>query len=488
MMLRELVREFGGEVSGDVEGVEVRDARLDSRDVQKGDLFCALPGTRADGGAYIQDAASRGAVCVLAPSGTSHEANIPVWSHERPRDTFGAVAARLHGDPSKRMKVVAVTGTNGKTTVAHLTAELFESSGESAACLGTVGHRVGGEALPTTHTTPDAAELQRLLARHHSAGGGVACLEASSHALDQGRLAGLSVDVAVFTNLSVDHLDYHGDLDEYARSKRRLFEALDEGGFAVVNAADPRGEEMALAARARGARVLSFGAEGSDLTATEVTLGPLNTTFDLVLGEETAHVRTNLLGRFGLENALAATGAAAACGLSLAEVARGLEDATSPPGRMEPIDTADKGFTVLIDFAHTAEALRGALEALRPLLGEGGSLAVVFGCGGERDTSKRAPMGRAAALGADRVYITSDNPRGEDPQAICDAVFAGTSGGTARVEVEPDRRRAIRAALNASARGDVVLIAGKGHETHQEVAGEKVSFDDRLVAAEELEG
>ena len=247
-MLRALVEEFGGEVTGDIEGVDVTGARLDSRAVQSGDLFCALPGTRADGGAFIEDAASKGAACVLAPAGTSHATDVPIWCHERPRGTFGAVAARLHGDPSKDMKVVAVTGTNGKTTVAHLTWELIERTGESAACLGTVGHRVGGEALATTHTTPDAAELQRLLARHHSAGGRYACLEASSHALDQERLAGLSFDVAVFTNLSIDHLDYHGDLDEYARSKRRLFEALNEGGVAVINAADPRGEEMAAAA------------------------------------------------------------------------------------------------------------------------------------------------------------------------------------------------------------------------------------------------
>jgi UDP-N-acetylmuramoyl-L-alanyl-D-glutamate--2,6-diaminopimelate ligase len=487
-MLRALVEEFGGEVEGDVEGVEVTGARLDSRAVQVGDLFCALPGTRADGGAFIEDAALNGAACVLAPAGTSHESDIPVWCHERPRDTFGAVAARLHGDPSKDMKVVAVTGTNGKTTVAHLTAELIDRTGESAACLGTVGHRVGGEALATTHTTPDAAELQRLLARHHAAGGRHACLEASSHALDQERLAGLSVDVAVFTNLSVDHLDYHGDLDEYARSKRRLFEALDEGGVAVVNAADPRGEEMAEAARAGGARVLYFGRDDSELRAREVELGSLCTSFELVLADEAASVETSLLGRFGLENALAAAGAATACGLSIAEIASGLTAATSPPGRMELVDTEGRGFTVLVDFAHTARALEGALETLRPLLGEGGSLSVVFGCGGERDKSKRAPMGRAAAEGADRVYITSDNPRGEDPQAICEAVLEGARDGDALVEVEPDRRRAIRAALNAAGPGDVVLIAGKGHESQQEIAGEKASFDDRLVAARELQG
>ena len=487
-MLRALIDELGGEVSGDIDGVEVLDARLDSRAIQAGDLFCALPGGRADGTTYIQDAAEKGAACVLAQAGASVTADIPIWLHERPRGTFGAVAARIHGDPSNDMKVVAVTGTNGKTTVSHLTAELLEGAGKSTACLGTVGHRVAGEAVATTHTTPDAAELQRLLARHHRAGGRYACLEASSHALDQERLAGLSVDVAVFMNISVDHLDYHGDIDEYSRAKRRLFEALDDEGLAVINMADPRGEEMAEAARAAGARVLCFGAPSSELRAEEVELGALGTSFVLVMGEERAPVRTSLLGRFGVENALASAGAAIACGLSVEEVARGLEAISSPPGRMQVVASEGAGFTVLVDFAHTERALEGALETLRPLLRPGASLSVVFGCGGERDASKRAPMGRAAAAGADRVYITSDNPRGEDPRAICDAVFEGAREGQAYVEVEPDRRAAIRAALAAAQEGDVVLIAGKGHETHQEVGGERLPFDDRLVAAEELEG
>jgi len=486
-MLRTLVEEFGGEVSGDMQDVDVLDARLDSRAVKPGDLFCALPGTRADGAAFIQDAAGRGAVCVLAPSGTALEVNIPVWTHERAREAFGAVAARLHGDPSRTMRIVAVTGTNGKTTVAHLVAELLEGAGQSAACLGTLGHRVGGEALPTTHTTPDASELQRLLARHREAGGVVACLEASSHALDQGRLAGLSIDVAVFTNFSVDHLDYHNDLDQYARSKRRLFEALDEGGLAVVNTADPRGEEMAEAARARRARVVSFGGPDAELRAEAVSFDSDGTVFELMVGGETARVRTPLLGRFGVENALAAAGAAIGCGLSLEEIVSGLGAIMSPSGRMEPVETADRGFSVLVDFAHTPAALEGALETLRPLVGEGGRLSVVFGCGGDRDSSKRASMGRVAAAGADRVFITSDNPRGEDPEAICGAVAEGAAGGAADVHVEPDRRLAIRAAFEAAQRGDVVLIAGKGHETHQEIAGEKRPFDDRLVAVEELE-
>ena len=432
MMLRALLEEFGGEVSGEVQGVEVLDARLDSRAGEAGDLFCALPGASADGADFMRQAAERGAACVLAPSGTTKAADIPIWTHASVRETFGAVAARLHGDPSRGMKIVAVTGTNGKTTVTHLLAQLLEGAGQSAASLGTIGHRIGGELLPTTHTTPDAAELQRLLARHREAGGVAACLEASSHALDQGRLFGLCVDVAVFTNLSQDHLDYHGDIERYARSKRRLFEMLREDGVAVVNAADPRGEEMAAAARAKGARVSRFGAPGAELVAREVTFDRSGTSFALVAGGESVRVSTGLLGRFGVENALAASAAALECGLSLEEIARGLGAVTPPPGRMEPIETGERGFAVVVDFAHNAEALEGALETLRPLVAEGGRLALVFGCGGDRDEGKRAPMGRVAAAGADSVFITSDNPRGEEPAAICRAVALGAAGGRRR--------------------------------------------------------
>lgn len=486
MMLGALVEELGGEVSGESEAVEILDVRLDSRRVERGDLFCALPGARADGALFIAEAERRGAVCILAPRGTVVEADIPVWTHEDARGAFGAVAARVHDDPSRALRIVAVTGTNGKTTVAQLAAQLLEGAGQSAACLGTLGHRVAGEWIPTRHTTPDAGELQRLLARHRRAGGVVACLEASSHALDQGRLAGLAVDIAVFTNLSVDHLDYHGDFEEYARAKRRLFEALEEGGVAIVCGADPRAEEMAKAARGRGARVVRYGVEGADLWAQGVSYKRSGTSFELVAGDERLEVTIPLLGAFGVENALAAAAVALECGLGLEEIGRLFAGLTPPAGRMEVLDIGELEFCVVIDFAHTSEALAGAMDALRPLVGEGGKLIVVFGCGGEREVSKRGAMGRVAAAGAERVFITSDNPRGEDPLDICRAIAEGVGQGAATVSVEPDRKLAIRTALRSAGAEDVVLIAGKGHETHQEIGGELFPFDDRLVVAEEL--
>ena len=485
-MLDLLVAEFGGELRGESRGVDVLDVRIDSRAVQPGDLFCALPGTQADGGEFIADAAARGAVCVLVPKGTKFEASLPLWSHSTPRVALGEVAARLHGDPASEMQVIAVTGTNGKTTVSHIVACLLESAGQATACLGTVGNRVAGASLSSTHTTPDAAELQRLLAMHRDGGGVAVCLEASSHALDQERLAGLSVDVAVFTNLSVDHLDYHGDLESYARTKQRLFDSLTAEGAAVVNALDPYASQMERAARERGARVISFGKKDSGLWAESVVMEREGASFTLCSVDASIDVCTKLIGRFGVENALAAAAAAMASGMSLVEIRDGLREVSAPTGRMEPVDTADRGFTVLVDFAHTEAALAGALETLRPLVAERGRLIVVFGCGGDRDTSKREAMGAAAGEAADLVFITSDNPRSEDPMAICRVVAEGALRGEALVTVEVDRRLAIRGAIAIATPGDVILIAGKGHESSQEIAGERSPFDDRIVAAEEL--
>ena len=487
-MLELLVSEFGGELKGESAGVDVLDVRIDSRAVQPGDLFCALPGGQADGREFIADAAARGAVCVLAPEGTESEAGLPLWCHSDPRAALGDVAAHLHGRPSSKMQVVAVTGTNGKTTVSHLVASLLESVGKATACLGTVENRVAGASLASTHTTPDAAEIQRLLALHRDAGGVAVCLEASSHALDQERLTGLSVNVAVFTNLSVDHLDYHGDLESYARTKQRLFDSLSPGSVAVVNALDPRSSQMVSAAQERGAEVMLFGGQASDLWAEEVVMEAECTRFMLCSKGGSLNVETRLVGRFGLENALAASAAAIASGLSLEEIKAGLQEISAPPGRMESVETAGRGFAVLVDFAHTEEALAGALETLRPLVTEDGRLIVVFGCGGDRDQSKRGPMGVVAGEAADLVFVTSDNPRSEDPISICRAVAEGALCGEALVTVESDRRLAIRAAIKVATPGDVLLIAGKGHETSQEIAGDRIPFDDRAVAAEELLG
>ncbi|MAF66158.1 MAG: UDP-N-acetylmuramoyl-L-alanyl-D-glutamate--2,6-diaminopimelate ligase [Planctomycetes bacterium] len=503
-MLAELVGIFGGECElGAGGGPWVGGIQLDSRRIERGDLFAALAGLREDGARHVPDALARGASAVLAPR--LFDVAAPLWVHPAARALVGSVAARLRGEPARGMFVVGVTGTNGKTTVAHLTGELLAHAGRRPAVLGTTGHSLwGGERVESSHTTPDAPLLWELIERHRARDGDALVLEVSSHALEQERTAGLPLSVAVFTNLSRDHLDYHGDMERYACAKARLFEGLREGGTAVIHAGDPRAEEMSTAAREAGARVVTYGVldgtpensagvvdlradldrvdmEGSDLT--------LNG-----MGISGVAVRLPLLGRHNVQNALASAASALLSGASPSTVVEGLAGLSAPPGRMECVPTGERGIQLFVDYAHTEAALGSALGVLRDAMagraapeaaGEG-RLILLFGCGGERDRGKRAPMGRAACAGADVVILTSDNPRGENPRAIADEVRAGMDPARARVHVELDRRRAIRLALEEARPADVVLLAGKGHETVQLCGTERLPFDDRRVALEEL--
>ena len=486
--LGDLVRELGGVSSlGAAAGPEIKDAHLDSRRVEPGALFAALPGLAQHGAEHAGRACARGAVAVL--SDEPLDAPVPTWVHPRARRAFGEAAAIVHGRPSERLFVVAITGTNGKTTTAHIAGQLFEAVGRKPAVLGTTGYRLaGGVVRPATHTTPDAGELQRLCAEHERRGGDVAVLEASSHALEQERCAGLAIDVAIFTNLSPDHLDHHGDMETYAAAKQRLFERLGPGATAVVRVDDPVSARMASVARARGARVVTYGAGSrADLSAERCEVFPGGTHFILSgMGVSTRRVRLPLLGRFNVENALAALAAVLLSGASPSRALEGLAAASSAPGRLEPVATGGAGFTCLVDFAHSEDALRNVLGVARTLAAPAGRLICVFGCGGERDRSKRAPMGRAVGELADLAVLTSDNPRGEDPGAIAADVLAGLAPAARAFEVELDRRRAIALALGRARPGDVVLIAGKGHEALQESAGQKLPFDDRAVAREVL--
>ncbi len=516
--LAELVESLGGrcDVAPDG-GPWIRDVRLDSRQVARGDLFAALPGRLADGARFVDEAVARGAAAILSPGGlTAPDVGagpapssgagaarpggdrVPVWVHPEARRVAGEAAAIVQGRPGEGLWLAGVTGTNGKTTVAHLAGQLLERAGRTPAVLGTVGHRVGGRALRSTHTTPDAPELQRLLASHRADGGDSAVLEVSSHALDQDRVAGLSFDVAVFTGLSRDHLDYHGSMEQYADVKARLFASLRPGSTAVILADDPYASVMRRAAEAaavppgsgpRGVRVLTYSTrQSADLRAFDLKfdLRGSHLTVD-GMGISTKLVRTPLVGRFNAQNALAALAVVLLSGASPHDAFEGLASVTPPPGRLEPVDTGDRGFHVFVDYAHTPAALAGVLDALREGRGDApGRIVCVFGCGGDRDRGKRAPMGRAAGERSDRVIATSDNPRHEDPLAILDEVRQGLDGTGADVVVEPDRRLAIELALRDARPGDVVLIAGKGHETQQVVGDEARPFDDRAVAREVL--
>jgi UDP-N-acetylmuramoyl-L-alanyl-D-glutamate--2,6-diaminopimelate ligase len=498
--LSELLRRFGGECPLCFRGVDpvITSIALDSRRVERGAVFAALPGVTADGARFVPDALGRGAAAVLvtsaktlpAPGSAQTSARTPVWTHPNAREVVGLVAAFLQGDPTRDMLVIGVTGTNGKTSVTHTTRELLELAGRRPGLIGTVSYRLAdGRHLPSTHTTPDATVLQRLFAEHREQGGDSVVLEASSHALDQERLAGTLVDVAVFTNLTRDHLDYHADMESYAAAKERLFRMLDERGTAVVKDGDAACARMAEAARKRGARVVTYGiGPRADLRALDVRLDRSGSRITLEgMGIPRTQLTIPLVGRHNVENTLAALGAALASGVSPSGLLDGLTRLSPAPGRLEEVTRADSDVTVIVDYAHTDGALKEVLTALREVLPAGtGRLICVFGCGGARDTGKRAPMGRVVGELADVAVLTSDNPRNERPEQIIDDVLVGLSGTRAEVHVEPDRRRAIERAVEFAATGDIVLVAGKGHESTQEIAGVRHPFDDRIVVQEVL--
>ncbi len=497
--LTELAREHGGSVSAATENaaqrVEVRDVVIDSREAREGALFCALSGGTRDGASFVGDALSRGAVAVLAEAPL--ETRAPLWIHAGARRVAGLAAATVHRHPSRGMFVAAITGTNGKTTTAHLVAQLLAHAGRRPGVLGTTGNRLAdGRLLPATHTTSDAPTLQRILARHLALGGDSIALEASSHALAQERLAGLEVSVAVFTNLTRDHLDYHGDMARYAQAKSELFASLRPGACAVVNADDPASELMARRARESGASVYTFSTTSrADLRASSIEVAPDGVRFQVEgMGISQRWTSSCLLGRFNVENALAALAAVLVSGASPLHALEGLASVLPAPGRMQAVAAPGRGFAVVVDYAHTEDALRKALATLRETVRPGARLVVVFGCGGDRDRGKRPLMGRAASELADVVVVTSDNPRSEDPLAIVEEILVGARGARARgrveteLHVELERRAAIALALSLAREGDVVLIAGKGHETTQTTGDRAAPFDDREVALELLRG
>ena len=500
-MLATLVQKHGGEcASGDPE-TEILGVQLDSRAVVEGDLFVAVKGDVGDGRAYISQAVTAGARAVLvdelpADGVFAGVDGVPVWVHREARRVAGLAAAQVLGDPSGQLDVFAITGTNGKTTTAHLIGELLSAVGRTPAVIGTTGVQLARNvSLDTTHTTPDAPDLQRLLARHRELDGDCVVLEVSSHALCQHRTSGLDIDFGIYTNLSRDHLDYHGDMQQYACAKSLMFSSLKSNAVAILNQDDSWFEMMQTAARKNGARVVTYSAEESaDLQASELEFDTDATYLTLSgMGISLARLRIPLSGRFNVSNVLAASAAVLMSGASPSAVVAGLASVSSPTGRMERValDVAldsvggDACPTVFVDYAHTPDALSKALGVLRELArAASGRVICVFGCGGDRDGGKRAAMGDVASELSDVVYVTSDNPRTEDPAAILDDIRAGIRAG-ACVHYELDRRLAIRAALREARPADLVLIAGKGHESVQVIGSQRQPFDDRLVAREE---
>jgi UDP-N-acetylmuramoyl-L-alanyl-D-glutamate--2,6-diaminopimelate ligase len=463
----------------------VRRVVFDSRQAGPGDVFAALPGTRVDGHSFLAQVAAQGALAAIVDKTwhASHgaEAPLPLLPVADTREAMAKAASELHGHPSRQLKLVGVTGTNGKTTTTHLIRAVLEEAGMAAGLLGTLGADFAGQRIETGHTTPQSPEVQSLLHRMVDAGVQAVAMEVSSHAIDQKRVYGCAFQIAVFTNLSQDHLDYHGTMAAYAQTKAKLFNWQATGippQHAIINLDDPSAAQFQAAATCP---VITYGIDAGPsalLWASDVESFAAGSRFVVHWQGEAHAVALPLPGRFNVYNALAAFATGLALGFAPATMAAALARVPGVPGRAEVVTPPGHPFTVWVDYAHTPDGLENVLSSARALHPK--RLIAVFGCGGDRDRTKRPLMGEAAARLADLAIVTSDNPRSEDPEAILADIVPGMTKGRHRVVV--DRERAIQEAIREAGPGDLVVIAGKGHETYQIFADRTVHFDDREVA------
>jgi UDP-N-acetylmuramoyl-L-alanyl-D-glutamate--2,6-diaminopimelate ligase len=473
--------------SGDpgVSGVE-----YDSRRVKPGCVFVAMLGETSDGNRFIDAAIKAGAVAVVTDSSGEKPREGVAWAVvPQGRRALARLSENFYKRPAERIAITGITGTNGKSTTAFLIESILTAAGRKSALIGTIEYHVAGKVYPAPHTTPEALELARIFSEALGLGATDAVMEVSSHALAQERVFGVPFDVAVFTNLTRDHLDYHKTMDEYFAAKRVLFEGCgtDAPRAAVINLDDEYGAKLAGFSRKRSAVVLNYGWERGDFHAENVDINPRGTRFDMVTPQEKIPVFSPLIGRVNVYNILAAAGASYARGCGSQAIARGVESLTHVPGRFERVDCGQP-FTVVVDYAHTDDALRNLTALAREFVARGGTARVltVFGCGGDRDRAKRPLMGEAAGRGSDFVVLTSDNPRSEDPRAIINDAVVGLQKTGVKYTVEVDRRKAIALAIAEARPGDIVLLAGKGHEKVQVTREGSLPFDDVAVAREAL--
>ena len=461
--------------------LEIREIAYDSRRVKPGTLFVAIRGEKTDGNKFVSDALAGGAAAIASEQAVpaSIPAEFPWIQVADARKTLAIIAANYFGRPAEVLKLIGVTGTNGKTTTSYLVDSILRASGCEVGLLGTISHRLVRETRPAANTTPESLDLQNFLAEVVRAGGTHAVLEASSHALALDRLWGCAFAVAIFTNLTRDHLDYHGTFEDYFAAKRRLFEGLGAAAPAtgVINRDDEYGKKLAGLA----VRTLTYGLEpGADITTRKPVLSSsgIECTAETPIGK--IGIQSRLIGRINVYNILAAVGAGVALHLAPEVIAAGITQLAAVPGRFERVDLGQP-FLVFVDYAHTDDALRNLLATARGLNPDG-RIITLFGCGGDRDRTKRPLMGEAAGRASDIVVLTSDNPRSEDPLLIINDVIVGLQRTKAKYLVEPDRKRAIEIALDQARAGDIVLLAGKGHETYQVLRDSSIDFDDREVA------
>ena len=478
MKLRELLEDiYKGDIPSRFGEIDIKAIQCDSRLVGKGDIFVALKGTSRNGANFISEAVAKGAVVIIQNShGTQIDENQNVCTITvgDPRKTLLDISQRFYDYPSQKVKAIGITGTNGKTTVSYLIESIFKQAAKRCAVIGTVNYRIGEKSIPSINTTPGLLENQRFLAdmvKNHSE---YCIMEVSSHALDQGRVDGIDFKSAIFTNLTGDHMDYHRTMDNYFEAKSKLFVHLGPHATAVINRDDPFGDKLTKMTKAK---ILTYGLENkSDVTARDIHLSLEGSQFLLQFPAGKTMIRSPLIGRHNIYNILAASAACFLEKITLEDIKEGIESLRCVPGRLEQI-ICNRGFKIFVDYAHTEDALKNVLMNLKDL---GHSKIIsVFGCGGDRDRTKRPKMGKVASQLADFSILTDDNPRSEDPQAIVNEILPGFE--RKNYEVILNREEAIKRAISIARRGDIVLVAGKGHEDYQVYKNKTIPFNDRQI-------
>jgi len=481
----------GAEVLSQSGDPGITSVEYDSRRVKPGSLFVAMRGESSDGNRFIDLAIQSGAVAVVTDSSAEKPRNNIAWALvPHGRRALARISANFYKHPAERIAVTGITGTNGKSTTAFLVESILAAAGRKSALIGTIEYHVAGQIIPAPHTTPEALELNRIFNEASGQGATEAVMEVSSHALAQQRVFGVPFDVAVFTNLTRDHLDYHQTMEEYFAAKRVLFEGCgtDAPRAVVTNGDDEYGAKLAASSKKRSFSVLQYGWSRGDFHAEKADITPRGTRFDMISPEGKIPIFSPLIGRVNVYNILAAAAACYERKCDSAAIIHGIEKLTHVPGRFERVDCGQP-FTVVVDYAHTDDALRNLTALAREFVsraGAKGRVVTVFGCGGDRDRAKRPLMGEAAGQGSDFAVLTSDNPRSEDPLAIINDAVVGLQKTGVKYTTEPDRRKAIALAINEARPGDIVLLAGKGHEKTQVSREGSRPFDDVAVAREAL--
>jgi UDP-N-acetylmuramoyl-L-alanyl-D-glutamate--2,6-diaminopimelate ligase len=488
MNWNDLIAEVASEGSAGSSEAPITGIEYDSRRIRPGAVFVAMRGGATDGNRFIEKAIASGALGIITDSSPIfdhllvYNAGLPILEVAHGRRALAQASAAFFNHPEHKLAATGITGTNGKTTTAFLTESLLNHAQRKTVLVGTIEYHVAGQVRPSLHTTPESRDLFELMAEGASSGATELITEVSSHALDQGRAIGIAFDVAIFTNLTRDHLDYHGTMENYFAAKRLLFDGTRYPAprVAVINAHDPRAEELATAARKAGSEVRTCGIAKGDWRATSYKLTPAGAEIALETPFGTANIQSHLAGEVNILNLLAAFTAAHARGVAFDQLVASIPQLKPVPGRFQPVH-AGQPFSVIVDYAHTDDALRNLITLARRSVANGHRVITLFGCGGDRDRTKRPKMGQAAGEGSNFVVATSDNPRSEDPLAILAEVEPALKATGTPYIIEPDRAAAIRLALEAAKPGDVVLLAGKGHETEQILVDRTIPFDDSEV-------